>query len=97
MWRAEIPASLSDRAFDYGRGRGQVLGTVGYMSPEQVRGQTADACSDILALGSVLCEMLTGNRAFQKPTSAETMSAILNEDPPGLSQSTLKIPPGCRE
>ncbi|HVO78533.1 MAG TPA: protein kinase [Candidatus Bathyarchaeia archaeon] len=75
---------------------GLVMGTVGYMSPEQVRGQSADARSDIFALGSVLYEMLTGKRAFQKPTTAETMSAILNEDPPELSQSTGKIPPGLQ-
>ena len=76
---------------------GIVLGTVGYMSPEQVQGQPADARSDIFALGSVLYEMLTGKRAFQKPTSAETMSAILNEDPPELSQATLKIPPALQK
>ena len=73
---------------------GQVLGTVGYMSPEQVRGQAADARSDIFALGAILYEMLTGKRAFQKPTSAETMSAILNEDPPTISQVTPDLPPG---
>src|SRR5271157_4466580 len=73
---------------------GQVLGSVGYMSPEQVRGQAADARSDIFALGAILYEMLTGKRAFQKPTSAETMSAILNEDPPTISQVTPDLPPG---
>src|ERR1700733_4021740 len=57
---------------------GQVLGTVGYMSPEQVRGHVADPRSDIFAVGVVLYEMLTGKRAFQKATSAETMTAILN-------------------
>ncbi len=67
------------------------------MSPEQVRGQPADARSDIFALGSVLYEMLTGKRAFQKPTSAETMSAILNEDPPELAQATAKIPPALQK
>ncbi len=76
---------------------GVVMGTVGYMSPEQVRGQPADARSDIFALGSVLYEMLTGKRAFQKPSSAETMSAILNEDPPELSQATPKIPPALQK
>jgi len=76
---------------------GIVLGTVGYMSPEQVKGQPADARSDIFALGSVLYEMLTGKRAFQKPSSAETMSAILNEDPPELSQATAKIPPALQK
>jgi serine/threonine protein kinase len=76
---------------------GLVMGTVGYMSPEQVRGETADARSDIFALGCVLYEMLTGKRAFHKPSSAETMGAILNEDPPELSQATLKIPPALQK
>jgi serine/threonine protein kinase/sugar lactone lactonase YvrE len=60
---------------------GAVLGTVGYMSPEQVRGAAADARSDIFSLGCVLHEMLTGKRAFDKDTPAETMTAILHEDP----------------
>jgi eukaryotic-like serine/threonine-protein kinase len=72
---------------------GMVLGTVGYMSPEQVRGKTADHRADIFAFGAILYEMLAGKRAFQKPTSAETMSAILNEDPPALSQIGLSVPP----
>jgi serine/threonine protein kinase/Tol biopolymer transport system component len=71
---------------------GVVMGTVGYMSPEQVRGQTADHRADIFAFGAILYEMLAGKRAFQKPTSAETMTAILNEDPPGISQVTTNIP-----
>ena len=56
-----------------------IVGTVGYMSPEQVRGQAADSRADIFAFGAVLYEMVVGKRAFTKPTSAETMSAILNE------------------
>src|SRR5690242_5169314 len=60
---------------------GTVLGTVGYMSPEQVRGEPADHRSDIFALGCVLYEMLTGQRAFRRETAPETMSAILREDP----------------
>jgi len=75
---------------------GHVLGTVGYMSPEQVRGQTADARSDIFATGAVLYEMLTGKPAFRKATSADTMSAILNEDPPAVSQLTPNLPPGLQ-
>src|SRR6202044_254890 len=51
---------------------GVVMGTVGYMSPEQVRGQTTDYRADIFAFGAILYEMLTGNQAFQKPTSADT-------------------------
>ena len=76
---------------------GQVLGTVGYMSPEQVRGQPADARSDIFAVGVVLYEMLTGKAAFRKATSADTMSAILNDDPPAVSQLAPSAPPGFTE
>ena len=92
-------ATDSSAALTLGTGTepGLVMGTVGYMSPEQVRAQPADARSDIFALGSVLYEMLTGNRAFHKPSSAETMSAILNEDPPELAQNTLKIPPALQK
>jgi Tol biopolymer transport system component len=66
-----------------------LVGTVGYMAPEQVCGQPADARSDIFALGCVLYEMLSGTRAFQKPTAAETMTAILKEEPPQLPQSAV--------
>ncbi len=76
-----------------GTSPGQMLGTVGYMSPEQVRGQAADGRSDIFAVGVILYEMLTGRRAFQKATSAETMTAILNEDPPPVVQDAQRFPP----
>jgi Tol biopolymer transport system component len=72
---------------------GQVMGTVGYMSPEQVRGQIADHRADIFAFGCILYEMLSGERAFKKDSSVETMSAILNEDPPELLESRQKISP----
>jgi serine/threonine protein kinase len=72
---------------------GLVLGTVGYMSPEQVRGQTADTRSDLFAFGVVLYEMLSGKRAFQGATSADTMSLILKEDPPELTATGREIPP----
>ena len=68
------------------------MGTVGYMSPEQVRGDPTDRRMDIFAFGAILYEMLTGKRAFQKPTSAETMSAILNEEPLALSQAASNVP-----
>lgn len=71
---------------------GAVLGTVGYMSPEQVAGKTADHRADIFAFGAVLYEMLTGTRAFQKNTAAETMSAILNEEPPAISDLDSNTP-----
>ncbi len=75
---------------------GVVMGTVGYMSPEQVRGLAADHRADIFAFGAILYEMLAGERAFQKPTSAETMTAILNEDPAAISQITTNVPPGLQ-
>ena len=82
--------------FTEGTEAGVVMGTVGYMSPEQVRGQTADHRADIFAFGAILYEMLAGKRAFQKPTSPETMTAILNEDPPGISQVTTNVPPALQ-
>ncbi|MFZ0638248.1 MAG: serine/threonine-protein kinase [Candidatus Acidiferrales bacterium] len=72
---------------------GVVLGTVGYMSPEQVRGKPADARSDIFAMGTMLYEMLSGQRAFEKDSSADTMAAILKEEPAELSGEGKKIPP----
>ena len=71
---------------------GTVLGTVGYMSPEQVRGQTADHRSDIFSLGCVLYELATRRRAFDRDTPAETMTAILREDPPELPRDDAAIP-----
>jgi Tol biopolymer transport system component len=68
---------------------GKVMGTVGYMSPEQVRGQEAGSRSDIFSFGTVLYEMLAGKRAFQGDTAVEVMNAILKEDAPELPESTL--------
>jgi Tol biopolymer transport system component len=72
---------------------GTILGTVGYMSPEQARGAVADHRSDIFSFGSVLYEMLTGERAFQRDTAAETLTAILREEPKELSSLTGSLPP----
>jgi serine/threonine protein kinase/tetratricopeptide (TPR) repeat protein len=71
---------------------GVVLGTMAYMSPEQVRGQPADARSDLFALGCVLYEMVTGRRPFLGETTADTMAAILYESPTPLSQSGRERP-----
>jgi len=71
-------------------GTGVILGTVGYLSPEQIRGEPADHRADIFAFGSVLYELLTGERAFSRSTAAETMTAILNEEPKDLGP---EIPP----
>ncbi len=73
---------------------GVVLGTLGYMSPEQVRGKPADARSDIFSFGAILYEMLSGKRAFHGDSAADTMSAILREDPPDLSVTNQNISPG---
>ena len=72
---------------------GAVLGTAGYMSPEQVRGGAVDCRTDIFSFGAVFYEMLTGVRAFKRDTAAETMTAILHEDPPELSLSGSPVAP----
>jgi serine/threonine-protein kinase len=72
---------------------GTVMGTVGYMAPEQVRGLAADARSDIFALGCLLYEMVGGKRAFQCQTAAETMTAILHDEPPSLQATSPDLPP----
>ncbi len=71
---------------------GTVMGTVGYMSPEQVRGQTADARSDLFSFGCVLFEMVVGRRPFQRDTAAETMTAILHDEPPDPAGSGNQVP-----
>jgi eukaryotic-like serine/threonine-protein kinase len=71
---------------------GVAIGTVGYMSPEQVRGQATDHRTDIFAFGAILYEMVMGRRSFQKGTEADTISAILNEEPPPISQLAPDTP-----
>jgi serine/threonine protein kinase len=93
-------AKLSD-ALSYGHAgpvtpAGLVMGTVGYMSPEQVRGQEADYRADFFAFGAILYEMLCGQRAFKKPTAVDTMSAILSEDPPSILQLLPATPPALQ-
>lgn len=85
------PASLT--TVTHGTEAGIVLGTVGYMSPEQVRGQALDARSDIFSFGAIFYEMLSGKRAFHGDTAADTMSAILKEEPPELSATNRNVSP----
>src|SRR5512132_1348772 len=73
---------------------GVVLGTMGYMSPEQVRGKAADKRSDLFAFGTILYEMLSGQRAFRGDSAADTITAILTKEPPDLSQTNREIHPG---
>ena len=75
----------------HGTSPGLVVGTVGYMSPEQVRGTAIDHRSDIFSLGIVLYEMISGNQPFRRDSSVETMNAILHDDPPALKEQA--IPP----
>jgi len=72
---------------------GTVFGTVGYMSPEQVRGQNADHRSDIFSFGAILYELFSGKRAFSGDSQADTMSAILHQDPPELARATPPVNP----
>jgi Tol biopolymer transport system component len=73
---------------------GLVMGTVGYMSPEQVRGKAAIPESDIFAFGAVLYEMVSGKQAFHRESAVDTMSAILHEEPPELAETARNVPLG---
>jgi Tol biopolymer transport system component len=86
-------AETNTRGAVPGTDAGKVMGTVGYMSPEQVRAQPADHRSDIFSFGSLLYEMLSGRRAFRGPSAIETMNAILKEDPPPISETNRNLPP----
>ncbi len=72
---------------------GMVLGTVGYMSPEQVRGEAVDHRSDLFSMGAIFYEMLSGARAFKRDSSIETLNAILKEEPPDLIDMLPSLPP----
>jgi Tol biopolymer transport system component len=88
------PASMAEMpTTPMGTSPGIVLGTVGYMSPEQVRGEPAGPRSDLFSLGAVLYETLTGRRAFKADTAAETMTAILRSEPPDVAEVRPEVPP----
>src|SRR5215468_1766817 len=92
----ERPAAVDSQAPTIAKAHtdpGTVLGTVGYMSPEQVRGQEADHRADIFSFGVILYEMLSGRRAFGGDSTVEVMNAILKEEPPGLGEMNAKISP----
>src|SRR5204862_4940877 len=70
-----------------------VMGTIGYMAPEQARAEPVTAATDVFSLGCVVYEMLTGRRAFQGSTAASTLAAILNEEPRHVTEYAKEIPP----
>src|SRR5450631_862804 len=84
LTQAESGGHTSGPTLTHGTEAGVVMGTAGYMSPEQVRGMTLDPRSEIFSFGAILYEMLSGKRAFHGDTPADTMSSILKEDPPEL-------------
>jgi eukaryotic-like serine/threonine-protein kinase len=92
---AQDGADLTDAPTqDQGTAPGTVMGTAGYMSPEQVRGGTLDHRTDIFSFGAVMYEMLSGRRAFRRDSAVETMNAILKEDPPEMDSGRLGVAPG---
>jgi serine/threonine protein kinase len=97
----EIGELASTQTLDGGvepqTGGGKVVGTVAYMSPEQVEGKNIDARSDIFSFGSVLYEMLTGRRAFQGKTKMSILAAVLREEPKAASELVHDIPPELEE
>jgi WD40 repeat protein len=91
--RSEAALSDDSPTIQVATEAGTVLGTAGYMSPEHVRGKPADSRSDIFSFGAILYEMLSGKRAFHGDSAADTMSAILKEEPPDLSETNRNISP----
>jgi TolB-like protein/Flp pilus assembly protein TadD len=90
--RAEQPSEQTNAPTSGHTAPGMVMGTVGYMSPEQVRGLPVDHRSDIFSFGAILYELLSGRKAFKKETAGDTMAAIIRDEPPELLQSGRSIP-----
>lgn len=90
----DLPTGADAPTAEYAAQPGKILGTLRYMSPEQVRGQRADTRSDIFTFGAILYEMLTGKKAFQGETYADVLSAILKDTPAPISTMVSDIPPG---
>jgi serine/threonine protein kinase/Tol biopolymer transport system component len=88
------PELSDEKTMEQDTSPGTVIGTVGYMSPEQVRGQTVDGRSDLFSLGTLLYEMVAGEHPFRGDSPADTMSAILREDPPELLKINPNVTPG---
>lgn len=93
---AENPDETETLEMGHRTETGLVLGTLGYMSPEQARGAALDPRSDLFSFGAVLWEMLMGRKAFARPSAAETLAAILTEDPPSLERAPAPVPPGLQ-
>jgi serine/threonine protein kinase len=93
LTQAEPGTDTSLPTATHGTEVGLVMGTAGYMSPEQARGVALDPRSDIFSFGAILYEMLSGKRAFHGDTAADTMSAILKEDPPDLNETNRNVSP----
>ncbi len=89
----ELPSAGATMTRGVGTASGTVLGTFGYMAPEQVRAQPVDHRADIFAFGALLYEMLSGRRAFAGDTPADTLSAILHADPPDSALAAERLPP----
>jgi serine/threonine protein kinase/Tol biopolymer transport system component len=96
LMQAPTGSDVNAPTLTRGTDPGQVMGTAGYMAPEQVRAQAVDHRTDIFAFGAILYEMLSGRRAFHRSTAADTMTAILREDPPIVSQRAQSAPSGLQ-
>jgi serine/threonine protein kinase len=92
----ETTQTAADHPLGLKTKEGTLTGTLGYMSPEQVRGEPVDLRTDIFSFGAVLYEMLAGRRAFSRNTAAETLAAILKEDPPELHALSQAFPAGLQ-